>query len=267
MNRKHIDSSKNPLIKEIVRLRERRERDRSGKFVIEGVREVERALAAGVPLDEVLLASDLAKPEAFAIVSRAEREGIRVTELTTQAFDRASIREHPDGVMALAPTWRSDLFMLELPPTALLLVVEGLEKPGNLGALLRTADAVDAYAVFVTGAGTDPFNPNVIRSSMGSLFSRPLVIAGSDEIRAFLRGRGVRIVATSPGAPLPFWDAHLVGPVALVLGAEHQGLGQEWLDSADEQVHIPMSGMADSLNVATAGALVLYEALRQRRLA
>jgi TrmH family RNA methyltransferase len=265
VERRRIDSPKNPLVKELVRLRERRERDRSGRFLIEGQREVERALSAGVPLTDLLIAPELAAPVGLALAARAERSSIPVTELAAAAFERASMREHPDGVLAVAPTWRSELAELELGPDPLLLVLDGLEKPGNLGALLRTADAVDADAVIVTGRGTDPFNPNVIRASMGSVFSRPLVTATDRALREFLRAAGIRIVATAPAADRPYWDAGLRGPVALVLGTEHEGLGEEWLAAADDRVTIPMAGMADSLNVATAGALVLYEALRQRR--
>jgi TrmH family RNA methyltransferase len=265
VERRRIDSPKNPLVKELLRLRERRERDRGKRFVIEGVREVDRALAAGVPLHELLLAPELTSPDGLALAGRAERAGIRVTELATAAFERLSLRERPDGLMAVAPTWNTDLEQLELVERPLLLVIDGLEKPGNLGALLRTADAVDAHAVLVTGAGTDPFNPNVIRASMGSVFSRPVVTTSRDELLEFLVAREIRLVATSPGAERPYWDADLRGSVALILGAEHSGLGHEWLEASDQRVSIPMKGMADSLNVATAGALVLYEAMRQRR--
>jgi TrmH family RNA methyltransferase len=265
VERRRIDSPKNPQIKELLRLRERRERDRSGRFLIEGVREVDRALSAGVPLSEFLIAPELTRPDGLALAGRAERAGIRVTELAAGAFGRLSLREHPDGVLAVAPTWRTDLDQLELVTDPLLLVIDGLEKPGNLGALLRTADAVDAHAVLVTGQGTDPFNPNVIRASMGSVFSRPVVTTTGAQLRSFLRDRGVRLVATSPAAAEPYWNADLRGAVALVMGTEHAGLDQDWLEAADQRVSIPMAGMADSLNVATAGALVLYEALRQRR--
>ncbi|HEX7002596.1 MAG TPA: RNA methyltransferase [Trueperaceae bacterium] len=265
MSRRRIDSPKNANVKELLRLRERRARDRSERFLIEGAREVERALTAGVPLLEVLVAPEVARPETLALASSAEASGIPVTELSALAFERLSAREHPDGVMALAPTWRTEPADLRLPAKPLLLVLDGLEKPGNLGALLRTADAVDADAVCVTGPGTDPFNPNVIRASMGSLFSRPLVTASTEGLRSFLASKSVRIVATSPAAEKPYWDADLTGGVAIVLGSEHEGLGSEWLQGSDERVRIPMAGMADSLNVATAGALLLYEALRQRR--
>ena len=265
MPRKRIESPRNPLVKELLRLHERRGRERSGRFLIEGTREVERALEAGVPVLEVLLAPELAGPETLALASTAEARGLPVNELTGTAFGRLSVRENPDGMLAVAETWTVEPEQLQLPDDPLLLVLDGLEKPGNLGALLRTADAVDADAVFVTGPGTDPFNPNVIRASMGSVFSRPLVQLGGERLRHFLAAAGVRTVATSPSAAKPFWDASLAGPTAIVLGTEHEGLGVEWLETADERVHIPMAGLADSLNVATAGALLLYEALRQRR--
>ena len=265
MSRKRIDSAKNPSVKEWLRLRERRGRERSGLFLIEGVREVERALQAGVPVAEVLLAPELVRPQALALASGAESSGLQVVELSGAAFERLSLRENPDGVMAVARTWSTSLEQLDLPPQPLLLVVDGLEKPGNLGALLRTADAVDVDAVFVTGPGTDPFNPNVIRASMGSLFSRPLVTVDSAALLDHLRAWGVRVVASSPAADRAMWDADLKGATAIVLGAENEGLGADWLAAADERVYIPMSGSADSLNVATAGALLLYEALRQRR--
>lgn len=266
VQRRRIDSPKNPLVKEVVRLRERRTRERSGVFVIEGERELERALAAGIALRELLLAPELVRPEGLSLASRAESAGIRVTELTRAAFSRASIREHPDGLIALAQKSQLELTELELSSQPLLLVIDGLEKPGNFGALLRTADAADLDAVIVAGRGTDPFNPNVIRASMGSVFSRPVVTAEPSEILPFLKERHVRLIASSPAAEKPFWNAELDGPIALLLGTEHEGLGSEWLESADERVHIPMAGMADSLNVATAGALILYEALRQRGL-
>ena len=158
-------------------------------------------------------------------------------------------------------------------------MVDGLEKPGNLGALLRTADAVGVDAVFATGSGTDLFNPNVVRASMGSLFARPVLALDTDELLAWLTRRGVRVVATSPHAARVFWDAPLVGAsddaadgaadrgTAIVLGPEHEGLEPRWLDAAALRVRVPMAGLADSLNVATTGALLLYEVLRQRRAA
>lgn len=265
MERRRIDSPKNPLLKETARLRERRERERNGRFLIEGTREVERAASAGVLLERVFVAPELARPEGRSLASRLERGRAEVIELTAIAFSKLSMRQNPDGLLAVARTWLPTVDQLELPADPLLLIVDGLEKPGNLGALIRTADAAAASAVLSSGSGTDPFNPNVIRASMGSIFSTPFAVAEASTLLAFLAKRRVRIVATSPDAPVSYWDADLRGPLALVVGTEHHGLGPDWLTAADERVKIPMAaGLADSLNVATAGALVLYEALRQR---
>ena len=148
-------------------------------------------------------------------------------------------------------------------PNGLYLVIDGLEKPGNVGALLRTADSAGVDAVFVTGAGTDLENPNVIRASMGSVF-RQVIACETDALRDWLQQNQVQIVATSPQASATYWQQDYTPATALVLGTEHEGLGEGWLEQADLRVVIPMFGSADSLNVATSGALLLYEALRQR---
>lgn len=263
-NRK-VESPRNPFVKRLIRLRERRERERSGQFLIEGARELERAVSAGVHIDEVVFAPELGNASGRSVVARVQSAGIRVSEFSASAFERASLREGPDGVLAVARTWRSHPERLGLGSAPLLLVIDGVEKPGNLGALLRSADAANASAVLACGEGTDPFNPNVVRASMGSLFALPVVVSREAEARAFLTRAGIRTVASTPKGPSEYWDADMSGPVALVVGAEHQGLSESWLQHADELVRIPMAGSADSLNVATSGALLLYEALRQRR--
>ena len=139
-----------------------------------------------------------------------------------------------------------------------------LEKPGNIGALLRTADAANLDAVFISGQGTDLYNPNVIRTSMGSLFSRPVVVVDTQELIDFLRSKNVNIVAATPHTQNLYWQEDFTKSTAIVLGTEHEGLSKVWLEAASSQVTIPMNGLADSLNVATAGALLMYEALRQR---
>lgn len=265
VSERRVDSPRNPFVKRLVRLRERRQRDRSGMFLIEGARELQRALQAGVGVTEVAFAPELGGSEARAVVARARAEGIEVSELSAEAFERASQREGPDGVLAVARSWLGEPERLRLRPSPLLLVIDGVEKPGNLGALLRSADAVGADAVLACGEGTDPFNPNVVRASMGSLFALPVVVIDEAEARAFLARSGIRTVASTPEGARQYWDVDMRGPLALIVGAEHQGLGESWLRHAHEQVRIPMAGSADSLNVATSGALLLYEALRQRR--
>ncbi len=261
-----IESPKNPSVKSLLRLRNRRDREQLGRFLIEGTREVERALAAGATLLEAYAQPQLAGTAGLGLLRQLQERGVDAAHLSRTAFERLSMRENPDGILAVAKTWHSELTDLELDGNSLLLILDSLEKPGNLGALLRTADATNASAVIVTGDGTDIFNPNVVRASMGALFARPTVTAPAASVRAWLAQRSVRLIASTPHASLDYWDADMTGPVALLLGSESSGLPGQWLDLAKAKVRIPMLGSsADSLNVATAGALLLYEAVRQRR--
>jgi RNA methyltransferase, TrmH family len=260
-----ITSPTNPRVKELVRLRDRRARDAAGIAPVEGAREVLRAAAGGWHVRLVATCAELASPEAISATPALDALGAERLELSRAAFEKVSLRAHPDGVLALVAPPDRRLDELAWRPDALYLVADGLEKPGNLGALLRSADAADVDAVFVTGAGTDLLNPQVVRASMGSVFARPVMAVDGDELRSTLRQRGVRVVTTSPHAALDLWDADLRGTLAIVVGTEHEGLAEAWLASADERVRVPMAGLADSLNVATTGALLLFEARRQRR--
>ena len=269
---RHIESSKNPTIRALLRLRERRAREREGRYLIEGARELTRALQAGVALEGLYYAEALLNDEGRRLLghgafghSGVGPGGLERTSLSQDAFERLSLRQNPDGVLGLARMEPGALGALEPPENALVLVLDGLEKPGNLGALLRTADAGGLAAVFATGAGTDLYNPNVIRSSLGSLFSRPVLAVSPEGALEWLRARGFALVAATPHASQSYWDADLRGPTALLLGAEDVGLSAAWLEAATTRVAIPMRGLADSLNVATAGAILIYEALRQRR--
>lgn len=259
-----IRSVGNALVKRLVRLRERRAREREGLVLVEGARELARATAAGWTL-EVLVSC----PEVFSTEAAEAAPGLvaRAGEhrrLSAAPFAKVSLREHPDGLLGAVRSRPLTLDDLTWPQGALYLVIAGLEKPGNVGALLRSADAVGVEAVFVTGTGTDLGNPNVVRSSMGSVFTQTVLAVDEATLRAALRRRGVRLIATSPAAERSYWSARFEGSVAVVVGPEHAGLDDAWLTAADEVVAIPMRGSADSLNAATAGALVLFEALRRR---
>ena len=258
-----IESPKNTQVKALVKLRERRTREREKRYLIEGAREVGRALSAEIELETLYVCERFLNAEGEEVLARADH--IKRIDLSDIAFEKVSYRGSPDGLLAVAPMRETSLESLQLKPNALILVVVGLEKPGNLGALLRTADGVDVDAVFVTGAGTDLYNPNVIRASVGSVFSRPVLNIETDALLTWLREREVTIVATTPHTELSYWDAVYRGAVAIALGAEHEGLSEAWLGAAQSRVAIPMRGLADSLNVGTAGALLLYEAVRQRR--
>jgi RNA methyltransferase, TrmH family len=259
-----IRSRSNPLVKRLVRLRERRAREAEGVLLVEGARELGRAVAAGRRPLLLAYCPEAYSSEASAVAGRVIAAAGERRRLGPEAFAKVSLRDRPDGLLGLVAATQPPLDALAWPPDALYLVMAGLEKPGNLGALLRSADAVGCDAVFVTGAGTDLGNPNVVRASMGSVFSRPVLQLDGAALRAELAGRGVRLVATSPDAARDYWSVPLTGSVAIVVGPEDEGLDAGWLAAADEVVAIPMRGAADSLNVATSGALVLFEALRQR---
>jgi TrmH family RNA methyltransferase len=260
-----ISSLQNPRIKQLVKLRDRRPRDEAGVFLVEGYREIRRALEKAVPLTELYFS-----PEWFlgenepALIAQAQAAGAQVFELTKDTFAKVAYRERPDGLLAVAPQWRRSLDDLKLPAKPLLLVVEAIEKPGNLGTILRGADAAGCDAVIVCDPVTDIFNPNVVRASTGVLFSVPLVVEESARVQGWLREKKIRSVATTPAADTLYTAADLRGPLAVIMGSEQYGLSEFWLKNADLPVRIPMAGQADSLNVAMATIITLFEAVRQR---
>lgn len=278
-----ITSLQNPRIKQLVKLRDRRPRDEAGVFLVEGYREIRRALEKGVTLQELYYAPDwfLGENEP-ALIAQAKAAGAKAFELSKEAFAKVAYRERPDGLLAVAPQWRRTLADLDrlmdgrtepaaYPGTAVpttrtpfLLVVEAIEKPGNLGTILRSADAAGCDAVIVCDPVTDIFNPNVVRASTGVLFSVPLVVEESARVLTWLRGRHIRTVATTPAAETLYTAADLRGPLAVIMGSEQYGLSEFWLNNSDLPVRIPMAGQADSLNVAMATIITLFEAVRQR---
>jgi RNA methyltransferase, TrmH family len=260
-----ISSLQNPRIKQLVKLRDRRPRDEAGVFLVEGYREIRRALEKQVALAELYFS-----PEWFlgenepALLAQAETAGTTLFELSKEAFAKVAYRERPDGLLAVAPQWKRSLEELSLGTSPFLLVVEAIEKPGNLGTILRSADAAGCDAIIVCDPVTDIFNPNVVRASTGVLFSVPLVVEEGTRVLAWLKGKGIRTVATTPGAETIYTAADLRGPLALIMGSEQYGLSDFWLENADLPVRIPMAGQADSLNVAMATIIALFEAVRQR---
>jgi TrmH family RNA methyltransferase len=204
------------------------------------------------------------RPADAPLLHQARAAAAEVIEVTPAVFAKLAYRENPDGWLAIVPSPRQPLEALDLGHNPLLLVAETVEKPGNLGALLRSADAAGVTAVIVCDAATDVNNPNVVRSSRGTRFTVPVVEAGTPETLAWLTSRGVRIAAATPHAALAYTDVNLGGPLAIAVGAEADGLSAAWLDRADLRVRIPMRGKVNSLNVATSAALLLFEAVRQR---
>ena len=266
-----LSSPQNPQVKALVRLRQRRARDEEGLTVIEEPLVLRRAWESGYPLLAVYYCNDLMTPPARELLEdlraaiRAGQTSVKLVELSADLLRKAAYRDQPEGLLAVAPQQRRHLEDLVLRTNPLLVVLENIEKPGNLGAALRIADGVGADAILVTGEGTDLFNPNVLRASRGAFFSVPAVHCHIGEARDFLHERGLKVIATTPTASLDYTRADLTGPVAVVLGCEHDGLSEAWLkDEGCQAVRIPMRGHGDSLNVSTAAAVVLYEALRQR---
>lgn len=261
-----IHSRQNPRVQGVARLRDRSVRDARGRFLVEGFRELARAIDRKVALEEVYFCPALFKdPGSADLVAAARAAGIDCCELGEAAFDKVSGREGPDGLLGVAETWEVSLARLALGPDPLVLVAEAVEKPGNLGALLRTADSAGCAALVICDPVTDLFNPNVIRAAQGAAFSVPVAVAPTSEAIAWAKAKGLRILATSPDGAKPLWDADARGPVAIVMGSEKDGLAPAWLEAADARVFIPQAGLSDSLNVATAAAVCLFEAVRQRR--
>jgi TrmH family RNA methyltransferase len=259
-----ITSLSNPRVKHAVRLRDRRHRDRAGQLLVEGRDELALALAGGICPQTLFLCPELLRPSEAPLLEQARAAAAEVIEVTPAVFARLAYRENPDGWLAIVPAPSARLDDLVLGQNPLLLVAEAVEKPGNLGALLRSADAAGVTAVVVCDPATDVNNPNVIRSSRGTRFTVPVVEAGTPETLAWLAAHGVRIAAATPQAELAYTGADLRGPLAVAVGAEDIGLTAAWLDRADLRVRIPMRGKVNSLNVATSAALLLYEAVRQR---
>lgn len=259
-----ISSKQNPTIKRLLELREAKGRREQGTFLLDGVREIDRALATGRKIRMVYACSDF--PVDKEVVAALKKAAIPFTDVTKAAFEALAYRENPYGIVAEVECWPTDLAALKFTkaPT-LILVAEFLEKPGNLGTLLRTADAVGADALISCEAIGDLFNPNALRASQGAAFSVPYAVGARDEVLAWLKAQGLKIIATSPAAPKLAWDLDYRGPVAIAVGSEAHGLTTEFMAAADAVVKLPMRGIGDSLNVAVSCGVMLYEVLRQRQ--
>ena len=260
-----IASPANPRIRAVAALRDRRERIAAGRTLVDGAREIGRAITANAPLEEAFASPALVRTDEAKATLRALIEaGVPVTRVSERAFERLAFGDRSDGIVAVAPIPTTHLSDLVLPSDPLVVVLESLEKPGNLGAVLRTADGAGASAVVVADARTDPWNPNAIRASLGTIFSVPLAAAATHATLDWLRAAGLRVVAARVDATRTYTEADLSGPLAIVFGAEAEGLSSAWSGSEVETVGIPMRGIADSLNVSAAAAVLVYEARRQR---
>jgi len=262
-----ITSRQNDRIKLAAKLRDRSGRDEAGLLLVEGYREVRRALDNGIrPLSLYFCPELFQGSNEPALISLCGERGADLMECTEPVFRKLAYRDRPDGLILIVPKLERRLEHLTLPPDPLVLVAEHLEKPGNLGTLLRSADAAGVHGVIVCDRCTDIHNPNVVRSSIGTLFSLPVVEAESAEAIHWLKQKGLRVAAATPHANVDYTDVDLTGPLAIVVGSEQLGLSSQWMDPAGLQLRIPMRGQCDSLNVAAAATILLFEAVRQRRL-
>lgn len=262
-----ITSPSNPRIKALVRLRRRRHRDQRGETLVEGYEELSLALAAGVTPISVIHCPELSRPgEWQALRGRPAFATAELVRVTPSVFEKVAYRESPDGWLAVLPSVGTALADLNPSADPLILVCEGVEKPGNLGAMLRTADAAGVAAVIATDPGTDWANPNVVRASKGAVYAVPVVSASTSEVLAWLAERRIPLLAATPEASAVYTELDLRGPLAIAVGAEKHGLSDAWLTAADHRALIPMHGLVDSLNVSTSAAILLYEAVRQRAL-
>lgn len=262
-----ITSKQNPAIKSLGLLRRRREREQAGVTLIDGFEELSCALASGVKPEHVYVCPELmGGGEQAGRLKQLEQSDIPLTELSREVFEKVAYREGADGWLAVVPALTTGLTDVVVPSAPLLLVGESIEKPGNIGAMIRTADAAGVDAVIAVDAVTDLGNPNVIRASKGAVFALPVATTTQQELYAWLKDNNILIVAATPDTDTPFTEPDFTSGVALFVGSEKYGLSDFWLRHADIRVRIPMVGKVNSLNVATSGALLMYEAVRQRTL-
>jgi len=255
-----ITSLQNPRVKYIVKLREdKRQRKLDGLMLVEGYDELTLALSTGLKPQTVLTSPELASVS-------MDIPATEMITVTRAVFEKISYRDNPDGWLGIFPVPKTSLEDLKLSESPFVIVAEAVEKPGNLGAILRTADAAHVDAVIVCDPRVDLWNPNVVRASRGTIFTVPTVEADSPNALAFLKSRKMRVLAATPSAEVLYTDVDLKEPIALAVGTEDEGLTDFWMQNADIKVKIPMLGKVNSLNVSIATALITYEAVRQRSL-
>jgi len=263
MTEQYISSLQNQRVKRVLALQQKsQERRREGLFVVEGARELQHCVEAGMQVDSLFLCPDICpmSPESFGVGEE------RVFLVSQKVYERIAYRGSTEGVLALIEAKILRLEDLKLGSQPLIVVLESVEKPGNLGAVLRSADAAHADAVIVCDPLTDLYNPNLIRSSIGAIFTVPTVACSSEECIAFLQTRGIQILTAQLQDSKVYYDTDMRQPTAIVMGTESTGLTQIWREAASAHIRIPMLGRLDSLNVSVSASILLFEAVRQRQL-
>ncbi|NOY76141.1 MAG: RNA methyltransferase [Kiritimatiellaeota bacterium] len=262
---KTITSSKNPGVKLAKSLRSRNKREKSGLTLLEGYRAVSRALECGMELDTCYYCPALFLGEnEIPLINKIARSGAEIAEVEDHILRAATYRDRPEGILVVAKTRSHPLSDLPIVENGLYVVAESIEKPGNLGSILRSADAADVDGMILCDKKTDLYNPNTITASTGALFSVKIADCSSEKASEWLKKNKIATIAATPEAEKVYYDTDLTGGVAFVVGAEQYGLSDFWKERADINVKIPMLGYIDSLNVATAATVALFEAARQR---
>ncbi len=261
-----ITSAANPLVKRVRLLGDRRHRRRDGAFVVRGIQPVWQAVEAGADVEVLLVAPDLLRGPAAVMVAEQEAAGRRVARLSAELFGRIADRDGPAGLAAIVRGELADLADLTVAPGAVFVGLHQPGNPGNLGTIIRTADAAGAAGVILVGPSTDPFDPAAVKASMGAIFGIPVAAAETPgQFLSWCRERAVAIAVTSGKGSGTLWDTALPSPLAILLGSEGEGLPEDLLAAGDLRLRIPMTGTAESLNLAVATGILLYEAWRQLR--
>jgi len=260
-----ITSVQNPRVKDVVRLRDRRHREKQGRILIDGIREISRALDANLALQELFVCESLCPAECRDIFrSRLHGTATEILDVTEPVFEKLAFGGRIEGVLAVAGMPHPQLGDLRLPASPLVAVLEGVEKPGNIGAVVRSADGAGMDALIVADPSTDLYNPNAIRASLGAIFKMPMAEAASEPVLEWLVKNDFQVVAARVDGSVPYTDIDFRRPTALVLGSEATGLSSVWSGPRITAARLPMLGVGDSLNVSTAAAVLFYEARRQR---
>ena len=261
MSRQLITSTQNPRIKHVVLLQQKAQQRRAqGLIVVEGIREITHCIIAGFAVETVFYC-----PALFD-ASTLSDTGYEIIEVTPQVYEKIAYRGSTEGVVAIVKPRTTTLQDLDLGDNPLLVVLEGVEKPGNIGAVLRSADAAQATAVIVCDPLTDLYNPNLVRSSIGAIFTVPCVACSTMECIKFLKENNIKILTAQLQDSKLYYDTTMTGATAIVMGTESTGLTNPWREAADAHIRIPMKGALDSLNVSVSAAILLFEAVRQREL-
>ena len=260
-----ITSPQNTKIKAMKKLDKASERREQGLFVIEGMRELCLADAAEYEITQLFICEELLTESETYNLKKCNLKGTEVFHINKEVYESVAYRGTTEGVIATARPKQHSLDQLKLSACPLILVIEGVEKPGNLGAMLRTCDAVSVDAVIVCDTATDVYNPNAVRSGVGTVFTCQIAVAPADDVIAYLRANHITTYAAELTATEAHYQKNFAKPTAIVVGDEATGLSQQWMQAADEHIKIPMLGRIDSLNVSVSAAVLLYEALRQRQ--